>query len=63
MMGSSPTPQQKPFGIQDQMTANTQQALPVAYIAGTRKVAAKWMSPIYNLRTAPAPQTTSGKGK
>ena len=56
MMGnSSQPPQAKPFGVQDQMTSNQQQALPVAYVAGTRKVAVKWMTPIYNLRSAPAP--------
>lgn len=56
MMGnSSQPPQAKPFGVQDQMTSNQQQALPVAYVAGTRKLAVKWMTPIYNLRSAPAP--------
>ena len=52
MMGnSSSPPQQKPFGVQDQMTSNQQQAMPVAYIAGTRKIAVKWLTPVYNLRT------------
>ena len=62
MSGSSSTPPKaQPFGVQDQMTANQQQALPVAYIAGTRKIAVKWMTPIYNLRSAPAPNTSPGK--
>ena len=62
MMGNSQTqPTAQPFGTQDQMTSNQQQALPVAYVAGTRKVAAKWMTPVYNLRTAPAPSTQRGK--
>ena len=62
MMGnSSQPPQAQPFGIQDQMTSNQQEALPVAYIAGTRKIAVKWMTPIYNLRSAPAPNQTPGK--
>lgn len=54
-------PQQKPFGIQDQMTATNQQALPVPYIAGTRKIALTWDSPVYNLRTAPAPTNGSDR--
>jgi hypothetical protein len=58
---SSETPKAKPFGVQDQQTANQQQALPVAYVAGTRKLAAKWMTPIYNLRSAPAPSSARGK--
>ena len=55
MSSSTTAPTAKPFGVQDQMAANTQQAMPVAYVAGTRKLAAKWMTPIYNLRSAPAP--------
>lgn len=61
MGGSSSSKKAQPFGIQDQQTANTQQALPVAYVAGTRKVAAKWVTPIYNLRSAPAPGTGGKK--
>jgi hypothetical protein len=61
MMGnSSSSPTTKPFGVQDQMTSNTQQAVPVAYIAGTRKVAIKWITPVYNLFSKPAP-ARSGK--
>jgi len=62
MMGNQQTPQAQPFGVQDQMTSNQQQARPVAYVAGTRKIAVVWLTPIYNLRSAPAP-TPSGKGK
>ncbi len=62
MMGNSQqSPTAKPFGTQDQMTSSQQQALPVAYVAGTRKLAAKWMTPVYNLRSAPAPSTQRGK--
>ena len=61
MSGNTSTPPQaQPFGIQDQQTSNQQQAVPVAYIAGTRKVAVKWLTPIYNLNSQPAP-TRSGK--
>ena len=62
MMGNASTPPKaQPFGVQDQMTSNNQQALPVAYVAGTRKVAVKWLTPIYNLRSAPAPNQQGGK--
>ncbi|MDE1906156.1 MAG: hypothetical protein KGH75_06855 [Rhodospirillales bacterium] len=61
MSTSTPAPTAKPFGIQDQMTSNQQQSLPVAYVAGTRKVAAKWFTPIYNLRSAPAPNKIPSK--
>ncbi len=55
MMGNTQSsPTAKPFGIQDQMTANQQQALPVAYLAGTRKIAVKWLTPIYNLHSKAA---------
>lgn len=54
-------PKNQPFGVQDQMTSNNQQAVPVAYIAGTTKVAVKWFTPIYNLRSAPAPNTIPTK--
>ena len=59
--GAPQSPQAQPFGLQDQMTANSQQALPVAYIAGTRKTAVKWFTPVYNLRTAPAPTQKPNK--
>jgi len=55
------TPQPKPWGVQDQMTATNQQAVPVAYVAGTRKLAITWFSKLYNLRSAPAPSTTPQK--
>src|SRR6185437_3123615 len=50
--------QRPPFGIQDQMVSNTQQGVPLPYVAGTRKVAVTWISPVYNLQAVPA---SSGK--
>lgn len=52
---------QKPYGLQDQMSCSQQQALPVAMFAGTRKVAIKAMSKVYNIYTAPAPNTIPTK--
>jgi hypothetical protein len=60
-MSDPPPPTNQPFGVQDQMASSQQQGVPVAYIAGTRKVAAKWMTPIYNLRSAPAPNQVPSK--
>ena len=62
MFGSTQPPVTQPFGLQDQMTSNQTQAVPLAYVAGTRIVAAKWFTPIYNLRVAPAPSASGGKG-
>jgi hypothetical protein len=63
MMGgnTASSPTAKPFGVQDQMTSNQQQALPVAYMAGTRKLAVKWMTPVYNLHSKAAPSRTGKK--
>jgi hypothetical protein len=62
MFGNKATPPKaQPFGIQDQQTSNQQRALPLAYVAGTRKIAVKWMTPMYNLNAAPAPNATPAK--
>ena len=61
MFGNQTTKQPKPFGVEDQQTSNSQQAVPLPYVAGTRKVAVKAMSPVYNLHTAPAPNQTPTK--
>lgn len=51
----------KPFGVGDQMSSSQQQGLPVAIFAGTRKIAVKALSRVYNLRAAPAPQQIPNK--
>ncbi len=61
MFGNQKPKQPQPFGIQDQQTSNSQQAIPVPYIAGTRKIAVTALSPVYNLRTAPAPNSIPQK--
>jgi hypothetical protein len=55
MYGNQTPPIPQPYGIGDQMSCSQQQAMPVAYFAGTRKISAKAMSKTYNLYTAPAP--------
>ena len=53
--GNQQPVQPQPFGIGDQMTSSQQQAIPVAFIAGTRKIAVQAMSEVYNLNAQPAP--------
>jgi hypothetical protein len=55
MYGNQTPPTQQPFGLEDQMSCSQQQCLPVAMFAGTRKIAIKALSKVYNLYTAPAP--------
>lgn len=68
MFGSNNSnPQTRPFGIQDQQTSSNQQGIPAAYFAGTRKIAATWISQVYNLHAVLAPSTgkkggSGGKG-
>lgn len=38
-----------------------QEAVPVPYMAGTRKVALRWISPAVDLVTVQAPDETPGK--
>ena len=59
--GNQQPKQPQPFGIGDQMTSSQQQGIPVAFIAGTRKIAVQAMSKVYNLRVAPAPNTIPQK--
>ena len=60
---NSQPPQSKPFGLQDQMTSNQQQAMPVAYLCGTRRIAAKWFTPIYNIRSQKNESNSKKGGK
>ncbi len=61
MFGNQTQKQPLPFGIQDQQTSNSQQAVPLPYVAGTRKLAVKAMSGVYNLQTKPAPNAVPSK--
>jgi hypothetical protein len=54
--------QTQPFGLQDQQTSNVQQGVPLAYVAGTRRVAATWLSAVYNLRGVQAAGMSGKKG-
>jgi len=59
--GNQQPVQPQPFGIGDQMTSSQQQGIPVAFIAGTRKIAVQAMSKVYNLNAAPAPNSIPRK--
>jgi hypothetical protein len=61
MFGNKTQQQPQPFGIQDQQTSNSQQAVPLPFVAGTRKIAVKAMSGVYNLQTKPAPTQVPSK--
>ena len=61
MFGNKTQQQPQPFGIQDQQTCNSQQAVPLPVVCGTRKIAVRAMSPVYNLNTAPAPNQVPTK--
>lgn len=56
----------QPLGIQDQQTANNVMGTPVSWVAGTRNLAATWISPVYNLQAFQAgggKKGGGGKGK
>ena len=62
------TAETDPANIQDQQLATNQQAVPLPYIAGTRKIPVTWISNVGNLIALPANNggkkgsKTSGKG-
>ncbi|MDB6017659.1 MAG: hypothetical protein JWR19_2148 [Pedosphaera sp.] len=56
---STPAPAPAAAGIQGQQLSTNQQAIPVAFVAGTRKIAVNWMCRVYNQRAVEA--KTGGK--
>jgi hypothetical protein len=55
-------PDPDPAGVQGQQLSTNQQGVPVAYLAGTRKVSVTWLSRVYNQKAVEVPQS-GGKGK
>ena len=41
--------------VEDESLSSAREAVPVPYLAGTRKIALRWISPIYNQRAEEAP--------
>ncbi len=59
---NTPAPTPTPAGVQGQQLSTNQQAVPVAYVAGTRKIAVTWLSRVYNQRAVVSPQVAGKKG-
>lgn len=47
--------------VEDQEVSTSQEALPVPMLAGTRKIAVKWICPILNLNAVEVPPERTGK--
>lgn len=54
--GSTPKIPKTPdrAGLEDDQVSNTQEAVPVPFLFGERKVALRWMSRVYNQRAKEA---------
>lgn len=46
--------------VEDEALATHQEAIPLPYLAGTRKIAARWIGPAENMKTRLA-ESTPGK--
>lgn len=46
----TPPPEPEIGGIGDETLASTQESVPVPVLCGTRSIAVRWLSPIYNQR-------------
>lgn len=47
---STPDPKPKVTGLEEETLSNNQESVPVPVLCGTRKITARWISPIYNQR-------------
>lgn len=56
-----PPPEPEVTGLEDGTVSNSQEAVPVAMLAGERPVPLVWISRIYNQKTKPAPVERPGK--
>lgn len=63
MKGASQLPPEDPTpaGLDEESQSTAQEAQPAPYLAGTRPVAARWISPIYNQFSEVAPEARPGK--
>jgi hypothetical protein len=59
---SQKTPEVDKGSISDEQISTSQEAVPVPYIAGERKVAARWISNIYNQKTVEVKANSGKKG-
>ena len=47
--------------VEDESVSRAQEAVPVPYVAGTRKLALRWVTPIYNQHAEEAPRSRPNK--
>jgi hypothetical protein len=57
----TPAQEKDPADLDDNAAASVNEARPVAYLAGTRRIAVVWISRVYRQRTVPAPVERPGK--
>lgn len=51
----------KTTGIEDEELARAKEGVPIPYLAGTQKIALRWISIIYNQKAVLAPQARPSK--
>ncbi len=56
-----PAPAPEPTAMESESVSTAQEARPLPYIAGERKIAVRWISRVYNQYTREAPQQRPGK--
>jgi hypothetical protein len=61
--GGGKTPDLEPdlLPVEDEEVSTHQEAVPVPYLAGTQKIALRWISPALNMVTKQAPDQKAGK--
>jgi hypothetical protein len=59
--GYKPPPTDDVTGIEEDTVSNSQEATPIALMAGERKIAVTWISRVYKQFTKEAPMERPGK--
>jgi hypothetical protein len=59
--GAQPAPQPEPTSLEDESISSSEEAVPVPWLAGERKISLKWISRVYNQRAQEAPVQRPGK--
>lgn len=59
--GNSIEPDRDEWPVEDEDIATHQEAIPVPYMAGTRRIGLRWMTPALDMRTRQAPDPSYGK--
>ena len=61
MSAKGKEPEREDAPVQDEEIATHQEAIPVPWLAGTRRVALRWISPAFAMATQVAPDENPGK--